>query len=204
MDYPNVLRLCQDFEVRNIILLPPYNVSIASAWIEWAKQFAQPCHDYFFKTVMGDKNVKLYKAIQLTNPDFFHQDQSWKTGADLAASTRNYLVPLVKDYCLISPATMDCLIQELSKYSGCCTRERIDFAGQNIPVILKCITSFWDKYKTTLPAWYDFATLCMLLQPSSASVERVFSILKSAFGDFQTSSLHDKVQLQVQLIYNND
>ena len=203
MDYPNVNRLSLDFAGRNIILPPPHNVGHAAAWKEYAKSCAQPCHDYFLSTVMGDKNLEMYKAILLANPDFFHQDQSWKTEQDLAASTRKYLKPLVEDYNLISAATLGNLIAELSKYIGCCVRENINFTGQLIPELLQSITAFWDKYKTTLPAWYDFATLCMLLQPSSASVERVFSILKSVFGDFQTMSLHDKVQLQVQLIYNN-
>ena len=114
----------------------------------------------------------------------------------MAASFRKYLKPLVEE-------TVDNLISELSKYVGCCVRENINFTGMLIPELLQSITAFWNKYKSTLPAWYDFATLCMLLQPSSASVERVFSVLKSAFGDFLTRSLHDKVQLQVQLIYNN-
>ena len=109
-------RLAQDFAARNIILPPPHNVSHAAGWKEFAKDFAQPCHDYFFSTVMGDKNIKMYKAILLTNPDFFHQDQSLKTEQDLATSTRKYLKPLVEEYHLINAATVDNLISELSKY----------------------------------------------------------------------------------------
>ena len=133
MDYPNVNRLSLDFAGRNIILPPPHNVGHAAAWKEYAKSCAQPCHDYFFSTVMGDKNLEMYKAILLANPDFFHQDQSWKTEQDLAASTRKYLKPLVEDYNLISAATLGNLIAELSKYIGCCVRENINFTGQLIP-----------------------------------------------------------------------
>jgi len=98
---------------------------------------------------------------------------------------------------------VDDLVSELSLYLEVCQREGIDFS--NVVKVTQClpfITEFWDKYKTRLPKWYDFATKCMLLQPSSASVERLFSLLKLVFGDLQASSLQDKVQLQVQLMYN--
>jgi hypothetical protein len=41
-----------------------------------------------------------------------------------------------------------------------------------------------------------------LIQPSSACVERVFSLLRNLFNDRQNSSLQDFVEGSVRLAYN--
>ena len=41
-----------------------------------------------------------------------------------------------------------------------------------------------------------------LVQPSSAAAERVFSLLKNAFGEQQQSSLHDLVAATLMVQYN--
>ena len=144
---------------------------------------------------MEDKNILMYKSILLADPDFFHQNQSWKTEKDLAASTRKYLKPLVEVYQLITTTTLDALISELGNYVACCVRESINFTGLLIPELLNSITAFWNKCKTTLPAWYDFATGFMYVAATIFCIRRksVFYFNESAFGDFQTRSLHDKV-----------
>ena len=43
----------------------------------------------------------------------------------------------------------------------------------------------------------------LLVQPSSAAAERVFSILSSSFTERQTSSLEDYIETSVMLQYNN-
>ena len=62
---------------------------------------------------------------------------------------------------------------------------------------------FWRTHKL-FPAWREFAHLCFLLQPSSACVERAFSILKYIYGDQQTTALHDLVETTLMLRYNRD
>ena len=54
------------------------------------------------------------------------------------------------------------------------------------------IEAVWhtDSYRR-LEFWYEAAHQAMLHQPSSAPVERVFSILKSVVGDLQASMLED-------------
>ena len=42
----------------------------------------------------------------------------------------------------------------------------------------------------------------LLIQPSSAAAERVFSLLKASFGDQQDSCLQDYVQASLMMQYN--
>ena len=63
-------------------------------------------------------------------------------------------------------------------------------------------TKWWERHKEVLPHWANAFRKVVLLQPSSAAAERVFSILTNAFGHLQTSSLEDYVSTSVMLQYN--
>ena len=55
----------------------------------------------------------------------------------------------------------------------------------------------------TIKTWYETATKVMLLQPSSAAAERVFSMLKALMGDQQASkALQDYQQAALMIHYN--
>ena len=43
----------------------------------------------------------------------------------------------------------------------------------------------------------------LLVQPSSAAAERVFSILSNSFTDTQRSSLEDYIETSIMIQYNN-
>ena len=45
--------------------------------------------------------------------------------------------------------------------------------------------------------------MALLVQPSSAAAERVFSLLESSFSQRQSSALEDYISLSVMLQYNN-
>ena len=62
---------------------------------------------------------------------------------------------------------------------------------------------WWKSNSEVLPSWSSVARQIVLLQPSSGSVERVFSLLNSTFGEQQDNSLQDYVQLSIMLQYNN-
>ena len=55
-----------------------------------------------------------------------------------------------------------------------------------------------------LSAWREFAHLCYLLQPTSASVERAFSMLKYIYTDQQSFSMVDLIKTTLMLRYNKD
>ena len=69
--------------------------------------------------------------------------------------------------------------------------------------VLENIIEFWSERKS-LPAWREFAPLSYLLQPTSASVERAFSMLKYIYTDQQSVSMVDLIKTTLMLRYNKD
>ncbi len=53
------------------------------------------------------------------------------------------------------------------------------------------ICKWWQNHQDDLPAWATVCKLVLLVQPSSAAAERVFSLLQNYFTDRQKSSLED-------------
>ena len=62
---------------------------------------------------------------------------------------------------------------------------------------------FFCAHQSELPTWSHFACVLATQQANSASVERVFSILKQAFKETQEKSLGDYVYGVVMRRYNN-
>ena len=61
---------------------------------------------------------------------------------------------------------------------------------------------WWKKHEAEVPLWSKSCKSILLLQPSSAAAERVFSLLSSSFNDRQTQALEDYVQTSIMLQYN--
>ena len=53
------------------------------------------------------------------------------------------------------------------------------------------------------PGWANACKLVLLIQPSSAAAERVFSLLENSFTERQERSLQDNVSLAIMLQYNS-
>ena len=62
---------------------------------------------------------------------------------------------------------------------------------------------WWKLNADELPNWSSAAHKVLVLQPSSAASERVFSLLKSSFSEQQESSLQDYIETSLVLQYNN-
>ena len=75
------------------------------------------------------------------------------------------------------------------------------FSDLKDDIMLENIVEFCSERKS-LPAWREFAHLCYLLQPTSASVERAFSILKYIYTEQQSSSMVDLIKTTLMLRYN--
>jgi hypothetical protein len=56
--------------------------------------------------------------------------------------------------------------------------------------------------ETSLPTWSDTAKKILLIQPSSAAAERVFSLLRNTFNEQQNSCLEDYLETSLMLQYN--
>ena len=61
---------------------------------------------------------------------------------------------------------------------------------------------WWKDHHEELPHWSSAIQKVLLVQPSSAAAERVFSLLKNAFGEQQQSTLHDLVTATLLIQYN--
>ncbi len=61
---------------------------------------------------------------------------------------------------------------------------------------------WWKVQERLLPKWSWFVKKMLLIQPSSASVERVFSIVNRIYSKDRYSSLNDMIELSVMLAYN--
>ena len=62
--------------------------------------------------------------------------------------------------------------------------------------------NWWKGHAHELPYWSTAVQNVVLVQPSSASSERVFSLLKASFGPQQDCSLQDYIESSLMLQFN--
>ena len=65
------------------------------------------------------------------------------------------------------------------------------------------ISEWWRQRKIDLPNWSALAFKVALFQPSSAGVERIFSMLDHLFTDEQTAALADYRTAAIMVRYND-
>ena len=63
--------------------------------------------------------------------------------------------------------------------------------------------AWWRNNSADLPCWVSAEKKFLLLQVSSAKVERVFSMLQAAFSHHQHQALMDYIQASLMLRYNH-
>lgn len=161
------------------------------AWKEYCHKISEPYMNYFNEMVMGHDCLSLWRAASMADP--LNMRRKTLTAREL----RDVVKPLTSK--LVSTALIDRMVAELSEYERACMS--IDWSNDEYNVRLKKIITFWSTHKL-LPAWTEFAHLVFLLQPTSACVERAFSILKYIMGDQQVRSLRDKVEASLMLRFN--
>ena len=62
---------------------------------------------------------------------------------------------------------------------------------------------WWRDHSDDLLCWSAAVGKILLVRPSSAAAERVFSLLQNSFGSFQDAALTDYLQASIMLQYNN-
>jgi len=131
------------------------------------------------------------KVARWADPDFMKK-------VPTAEIMRNELNPLVDK--LIDGDEVDNLIKQMPDYqmSAMLFQPQAKWEPK-----VDCIVQYWQSYKAALNHWYEFARKCFLLQPSSASVERAFSMLKSIYGKQKSAKLEETVEIELMLRYNN-
>ena len=63
---------------------------------------------------------------------------------------------------------------------------------------------WWATHYIALPNWSAAVKKILLVQPGSASAERVFSLLQNAFSKQQDAALEETVEASVMLRYNDN
>ena len=99
-----------------------------------------------------------------------------------------------KNELLNSQPTIDGLKSEIHTYMA---------ANEDVPRLPTDTNpvAWWKSHAMEFPKWANAFRLVLLVQPSSAAAERVFSILQH-FTAQQESSLEDYLELSVTLQYN--
>ena len=95
---------------------------------------------------------------------------------------------------LDSDAIIDGLKAELSAYLAAAEDVVIPTEEKEV--------EWWCGHEEQLPRWASAVKQVLLVQPSSATAERVFSILKASFNEQQNCALVDYLQASVMSQYN--
>ena len=90
-------------------------------------------------------------------------------------------------------AKVECLKTELPHYLSTAEEISPDYD----------VVEWWKIHELDIPNWADVCKLILLVQPSSAAAERVFSLLQNSFSTQQYSSLEDYIAASVMLQYNS-
>ena len=153
--------------------------------MSYGKQCVLPGCTYFEQQLTGKfkEQLAVFKAARMFSP---HQIQFIKPDAALIEAQLGGLS-------FVTSTDMSQLSSELPLYSA-----RAEGVSSTT-----CPLKWWQSNAEALPNWSRLAKKIVLLQPSSSSVERVFSLLKSTFGDQQDQSLQDYIQASLMLQYNN-
>jgi hypothetical protein len=165
----------------------PVAWDLEQEWLKYCLKISQPFMEYFDEKVMKHSCLQYWEAASMADP------LNMKRETITPRKLRTLLEPLMGK--LVSPALMDSMIAERS---ACST---LNWTNDTYAERLVKVESFWALHKL-LPAWTEYAHLVFLLQPTSACVERSFSILKYIMNDQQVSSLSDKIEASLTLRFN--
>ena len=174
--YPNVTRISQ--------LLAQGQPDITQA-SQYASCCVQPCFTYFLSKYGSylQPGVSAFKAARLFNP---HKIVDMQPGSD--AINAISALPFLN-----SSEILDNLKAELPQYLALAT----DINPQVDPI------DSWQRKSANLPHWSNAASQVLLVYPSSAAAEWVFSLLNNCFTDQQETFLHDYTESSLMLQYND-
>ena len=151
--------------------------------IEYARTCVQPGIIYFYRQLESSLKVSLqaFKAGRMFSPMKVY-----------SMKPDNAMVDSLSVFPFITRAMIIELKAELPTYIA----KTADVSSYMDPL------EWWKLNCSELPSWSTAAKMALLVQPSSGSAERVFSLLKYSFGDQQDHSLKDYIETSLMLQYN--
>ena len=137
--------------------------SLANQLTNYAKACVKPAHDYFEKKFSNDlkEAVSAFQFARYFNPTKVVELQPTVSDLD------NLLV-----FPFLNSHIIDQLKLELPKYLASAE----DISSTQDPVV------WWKRHASDLPHWSKVCKEFLLIQPSSAAAEHVFSILSNSFS----------------------
>ena len=151
--------------------------------VQYGTTCVQPGLDYFEKQFNSTQGtLSAFKAARYFSPQKINDIQP-----NAAAIDSLKAFPFLN-----SEAILDGLKGELSSYLA-----KVSDIDSSIDIL-----QWWRQNESGLPCWAAAARKVLLVQPSSAASERVFSLLKASFNPQQQSSLQDYIEASLMLQYN--
>ena len=156
--------------------------------VKYAKSCIEPAYAYFyskFQSPASDltKAVSAFKAARYFSPSRINELRPSTTDIDT----------LMMEFPFVDSVKVECLKTELPRYLSAAEDLSPDYD----------VVQWWKTHEPEIPNWADVCKLILLVQPSSAAAERVFSLLQNAFGRQQYRSLEDYIAVSVMLQYNS-
>ena len=173
---PNLMALSREVSGGNVVVAQQYH--------QYGIAAIRPGWEYFTNTVMGvmGPQVEMFKAAQLFSPRHITQLRPVANDVDVLTS-----IAFLNDAAMVGN-----MKNELPRYLA-----RAHSIADGIDPI-----RWWKENEAELPFWSAAAKLILLMQPSSASSEKVFSILTTAFGHLQDLALQDYIECSLMLQFN--
>ena len=176
--YPNVIAVSR--------LLSQGNVPVQQKGINYATQCIRPAYQYYqdkFNHGPLQPLVTIFKSCHLFDPVKVKEMQP-----DAAAVDTLRCAPFFDADNVIQP-----LQGALAAYQAL-----TDDVVAEVNVL-----EWWSQHSKEIPSWASACKQILLLQPSSAASERVFSLLQNSFNNRQERALEDYIETSLILQYNN-
>ena len=164
------------------------SAAVQQQLIAYAKNCVKPALNYFKQQFTSSLKVPLaaFKTSRLFNPNTVK-----------LLNPNSLSVNALSVIPFFSEEEIAGLKTELPRYLGKIAAIESDDSS-NVDCLM-----FWKNSASTLPLWAAAVKKILVVQPSSAAVERVFSMLNNAFKDQQHNSLQDYLEASIMLRYNN-
>ena len=153
-------------------------------WMRHGLDCVEPGLQHFDRTINGvlSNTLEFFKVARLFNPK-----KALEMNLDAAVIDCLGVVPF------FDASTIANLKTELPQYLAKAMDVSPDYD----------LLQFWKLNSPQLLHWSSAAKKILLVQPSSAAAERVFSMLTTSFGHLQNQSLNDYIELSLMLQYNS-
>ena len=160
------------------------------------KEMCHPAFDYFISTIFGEMRefLEVLKISRFSNPFFIKRSRP----------SVNTFIAQVTNTKRFTDAVCDQMKREYPIYVTLVRDLAEPAVGYGTEEMTKSLYFWRENGMARIPTISRFARLCMTFQTSSASSERVFSLLAHFFGSSQDDSLEDYITAACMTRYNSN